>query len=147
AERTRLGLGIGFVHEVWEGELRRGGIVERDVAVRRVHQLAEDLVNGNVKSVEVFGRAGRLSDAIESLLQLLGLLALGYVEGDAEHGGLAIEIDERGGEIDPALGAVLRKDAKFVAAGLKLTALARRRALHHVLAELGMDQVVEADLV
>src|SRR5262245_66644791 len=51
-------------------------MVQGDIEIPRVHELAHDPLDRGVELVEVFGGAGRGRDLVESRADLLGVLAL-----------------------------------------------------------------------
>ena len=71
------------------------------------------------------------------------LLARGHVEGGAERGRLAAQVDRAGPELDPALRAVLAHDLELVGAGQLRAVLPREAALADEVAEVRMDGVPE----
>src|SRR5208337_1354310 len=54
-------------------------IEEGDVEIARIHQLADDIVNGGEKLLQIFGRLATRRDGVQSRIQLLGALLLGDV--------------------------------------------------------------------
>ena len=53
-------------------------VVEREIEVAGVHQLADDSVDRPVELLQVAGCARQLGDPVQSLLHLGGLRALGF---------------------------------------------------------------------
>ena len=80
ARRHGLGRGVDLVHAVGVRDQVGVRVVQRDVEVLRVHELADDGVDRPVELVDVLGRARRRRDAVERRLQLLGPLALRDVD-------------------------------------------------------------------
>src|SRR5258708_1280565 len=74
-----------FVHEVGEAHRAAVVVVERDVEVLRIHELAHDPVDGRVEVAHVLDGARGVRDPVESGLQLLRALALADVADDADH--------------------------------------------------------------
>ena len=73
--RVRVGnIGINLVAVEREVDQLPFFVVQRDVEVVRVHQLADDLVDLGVERGHVLGGARRLGDAIQGGLDLLGVL-------------------------------------------------------------------------
>ena len=67
-------LGINLVAVVREVDQLALLVIERDVEVVRVHQLADDLVDPGVERRHVLGGARRLGDAVQGGLDLRGVL-------------------------------------------------------------------------
>ncbi len=72
-------IGIALVDEVGEGEEVTLAVERGDVEVARVHERADDAVDGWVEVVEALDLAAKLGDAEEGRLQDLALHALGDV--------------------------------------------------------------------
>ena len=53
-------------------------VVERDIEVARVHELADDTVDRPVELLQVVGRARQLGDPVQGFLHLGGLRVLGF---------------------------------------------------------------------
>ena len=74
-----VGSGIGFIDEIRKAQQLRLRIVERDVEVSRIHQLADDVVNGGIKLLQILGRLAAGGDGVKSGVQFLGALLIGDV--------------------------------------------------------------------
>ena len=76
--RVRVGnVGIDLVDVIGEADQLPLLVVERDVEVVRVHQLADDGVHRPVELLQVLRRARELGDAVERGLHLLRVAPLG----------------------------------------------------------------------
>ena len=79
AQRLWSGSRIFFIDEVGKAQQLRLRIVERDIEVARIHQLADDVVNGGKKLLQIFGRLAARRDGIQGGVQFLGALLFGDV--------------------------------------------------------------------
>ena len=70
---------ILFIDEVGKAQQLRLRIVEGDIEVARIHQLAHDVVNGGKKLLQIFGRLAARRDGVQSGIQLLGAFLIGDV--------------------------------------------------------------------
>ena len=118
---TSGGVDVRLVHEVGEAHRPLRLVAHRDVEVPRVHELADDAVDGDVQALHVLDGGGGVGDAVERGLQALRPLGVRDVAQVGGEERLALDVRAR----DRDLG----RDVVAVGApGRDLHALAEQRA-------------------
>ena len=87
--------GVLFIHKMWKAQHLGGGVVQRNVKVPRVHQLADNVMNRGIEALQVRSGPGALCDPIECRTQNLRALVFFDVAVQSTNADLLISDQHR----------------------------------------------------